>query len=146
MLRHWLIPSAVCFAVTVGVLVYQEQRRGDGFAEGLAIQPVHQETPKIVRHVVLFKFKTDAAPEDVRKVEKAFMALRDKLKQIADFEWGTDVSTEKLSKGFTHCFFVTFHDEKGRDDYLPSDAHQEFVTLVKPLLDDVLVVDYLPQR
>ena len=37
---------------------------------------------------------------------------------------------------------VSFADEKGRDVYLPHPDHKEFVKLLKPHLDKVLVVDY----
>lgn len=96
----------------------------------------------VLRHVVFFKFKPDAGDAKVKEVEQAFRALPGKIDAIQGFEWGTDVGVENLSKGFTHCFFLTFADEKGRDAYLPHAAHQEFVGLVKPLLDDVCVVDY----
>lgn len=97
---------------------------------------------KMLRHVVLFKFKEDAGEEKVEAVVKAFAALPGKIDTIKDFEWGTDVSVEEKSKGFTHCFVVTFADEKGRETYLPHPAHQEFVKLVGPVVADVLVVDY----
>jgi hypothetical protein len=72
----------------------------------------------------------------------AFRALKGKIDVIKDFEYGTDVSTENRAQGFTHCFFVTFADDKGRDAYLPHPAHKEFGALVGPVLDKVLVVDY----
>ncbi len=97
---------------------------------------------KMLRHVVLFKFKPSTTPEQLKEVTDAFAALPAKIDVIKDFEWGTDVSVENLSKGFTHCFFVTFAVAAGRDAYLPHPAHKEFVDLVKPKLDDVTVVDY----
>ena len=72
----------------------------------------------------------------------AFAALPKKIDAIKDFEWGTDVSVENKSAGFTHCFIVTFADEKGREVYLPHPAHKDFVKIVGPVLEDVLVVDY----
>ena len=101
---------------------------------------------KLLRHVVLLKFKDSALPADVKKVEEAFVGLKKKIKLIKDFEWGTNNSPEMLADGFTHCFFVTFADEKGRETYLPHAAHQEFVDLVKPRLEKVLVVDYWAER
>lgn len=98
--------------------------------------------PAVLRHVVFFKFKPGTDDAKLREIVDAFRALPGKIDAIKDFEYGTDVGVEGLSKGFTHCFFVTFADEKGRDAYLPHPAHQEFVTLVKPHLDDVCVVDY----
>ncbi len=97
---------------------------------------------KVLRHVVLFKFKDDAKAEDVKKVEDAFGGLAGKIKQIKDYEWGTNSSPENLNQGLTHCFFVTFASDKDRDDYLVHPAHQAFVEVLKPHLDKVTVVDY----
>ena len=101
---------------------------------------------KVLRHVVLFKFKDESKPEEIAKVIQAFEALPKKIDVIRDFEWGTDVGAENLAQGFTHCFLVTYADTKGRDAYLPHPAHEEFKTLVKPHLDKVLVVDYWTAR
>jgi len=105
-------------------------------------QAEKQDGKKVLRHVVLFKFKEEAKPEQVKAVEEAFRALPKKIDAIEDFEWGTDVSVENKAAGFTHCFLVTFRDAAGRDEYLPHPDHQEFVKLVGPLLEKVLVVDY----
>jgi lysophospholipase L1-like esterase len=101
---------------------------------------------RLLRHVVLFKFKEEVAGPQVQEVIDAFAALPGKIPEIHDFEWGTDVSVENKADGFTHCFFVTFRDEKGRETYLPHAAHQEFVKLVGPRIDKVLVVDYWTKR
>ena len=53
--------------------------------------------PKL-QHVVAFKFKEDATNEQIRKVEKAFVALKDKIPEIADLEWGTNNSPKVLTK------------------------------------------------
>jgi hypothetical protein len=96
----------------------------------------------VLRHVVLFKFKKEASKEEVQEVVDAFAALKGKIKEISDFEWGTDVSVENKAQGFTHGFVVSFASEKARDDYLPHAAHQDFVKLVGPRLEGVLVFDY----
>ncbi len=95
-----------------------------------------------LRHVVLFKFKADVSKEQVQEVVAAFAALPKKIEQIKDYEAGTDVSVEGKADGFTHGFVVTFADEKGREVYLPHAAHQEFVKLVGPRIEKVLVFDY----
>jgi len=97
--------------------------------------------PKL-RHVVLFKFKDTATPEDIQKVEEAFAALPGKISAIRDFEWGTNNSPENLNKGFTHCFLLTFHSEEDRNIYLPHPEHQNFGKGIGDYIDDVLVVDY----
>ena len=101
---------------------------------------------KVLRHVVLFKFKESVTAAQVQEVTDAFAALPAKIPEIIDFEWGTDVSVEKRSEGFTHCFFVTFKDEKGRETYLPHPAHKDFGALVGPRLEKVLVVDYWARK
>ena len=100
------------------------------------------EPAKLLRHVVMFKFKADAEKEKVDAVVQAFAALPSKIDSIHDFEKGTDVSVEGKAKGFTHCFLVTFRTEADRDAYLPHPEHKKFGALVGPVLDDVLVFDY----
>jgi len=100
----------------------------------------------VLRHVVMFKFKDDAAAADIRKIEEEFRALKGKISQVQALEWGTNISPEGLNQGFTHCFFVTFADEKARDAYLPHQAHQDFVKILRPALDKVLVVDYVAKE
>ncbi len=97
---------------------------------------------QVVRHVVMFKFKDDAKPEDIRKVEAAFCALSGKIDVIRGMEWGTDVSPEGLSQGFTHCFFLTFDNAADRDAYLVHPDHKAFGEGLGPVLDKVAVVDY----
>lgn len=101
---------------------------------------------KLLRHVVLFKFKDSTATADVKKVEDAFRALPAKIKAVKAFEWGTNNSPENLNQEFTHCFFVSFGSEKDRETYLPHPAHQAFVEVLKPHLDKVLVVDYWAEK
>lgn len=97
---------------------------------------------KELRHVVIFKFKETSSAEDIAKVEEAFAELPSKIPEIRDFEWGTNNSPEGLNKGFTHAFLVTFGSEADREVYLPHPAHQAFVDVLRPHLDDVMVVDY----
>lgn len=108
---------------------------------GTIISATNKEQ-KMLRHVVVFKFKDDASPGDVKKVEDAFRALPSKIKEIKGFEWGTNNSPENLAQGFTHCFFVSFKSEKDRAVYLPHVAHKAFVDVLTPHLDKVLVIDY----
>ena len=98
-----------------------------------------------LQHVVLFKFKPDATPEKVAEIVAAFEALPSKIKEIKDFKWGTNNSPEKLDKGLTHAFILTFDSAKDRDAYLPHPAHKAFGTIVGPWLSDVTVVDFTNQ-
>jgi hypothetical protein len=101
---------------------------------------------KLLRHVVLFKFKETSSAEDVKKVEDAFRQLPQKIKEIKAFEWGKNNSPEGLDQGFTHCFFVSFASEKAREVYLPHPDHKAFVAVLGPHLDKVLVLDYWAEK
>ena len=95
-----------------------------------------------VRHVVLFRFKPDADPAAIRKVERDFAALPSQIPQIRDFEWGTNHSPEGLDQGYTHAFLLTFDSTADRDAYLPHPAHKAFASQLGPILDAVHVIDY----
>lgn len=101
---------------------------------------------KMLRHVVLFKFKDSSSVENVKSVEAAFRNLQNEIPEIKDFEWGTNNSPEGLDNGFTHVFFVSFTSEEDRAVYLPHPKHKEFVEILKPHLDKALVVDYWAEK
>jgi len=101
---------------------------------------MHQDS--VLRHVVLFKFKSETSQEDIDKVQEAFSALPSKIPQIASYEWGLNNSPEGLNQDFTHCFFLTFKSEDDRAAYLPHPDHKAFGDLLGPHLGGVLVVDY----
>ena len=129
-----LIPRSTMLLVTVaGVFL-------SVFAASTSTHPRPEQ--KLLRHVVLFKFKDSATPEQIKQVEDAFRALPSKIDLIKGYEWGTNVSPENLSQGYTHCFFLTFASDKDRDAYLVHPAHKDFGKLLGPYLDKVLVVDF----
>jgi hypothetical protein len=139
--------NLVCLAVVsilLGGCIYVEEReRVCDEKQDTAYALAATEAPtRLLRHVVLLKFKDGTSAADIRRIENAFSALPSRIDAICDFEWGTDVSVENRQKGFTHCFVVSFRSEADRAKYLPHPAHQEFGELLGPYLDDVLVLDY----
>lgn len=101
---------------------------------------------KTLRHVVNFKFKASASEAQVKEVVDAFRALKTKIPEIKEFEWGTNNSPENLNKGLTHCFILTFDSEEGRAKYLPHPDHKAFGAKLGPVLEDVFVIDYWAQE
>lgn len=97
---------------------------------------------KVLRHIVMYKFKPEISAGQVREVVDTFAALPKKIDVITAFEHGTNVSPEGKSEGFTHCFVVTFKDEAGRETYLKHPAHLEYVNVVKDRREKVIVFDY----
>ncbi len=96
----------------------------------------------LLRHVVMFSFLEESYPDGVKAVEDAFRELPAKIPEIHSFEWGVNNSPEGLDKGYTHVFFVTFTSEADREVYLPHPDHMAFVEVLKPHLNEVLVLDY----
>lgn len=97
---------------------------------------------KVLRHVVMYKFKDSTTPAQVQEVVEAFAGLPKKIDTIVGFEHGTNVSLEGKSDGFTHVFVVTFKDEAGRETYLKHPAHDAYVQVVKDKREKVVVFDY----
>jgi hypothetical protein len=129
-------PVLFLFLIASGFILKQNQVNNQSQSSEIA------KPAKMLRHVVLLKFKDEASAADIKKVENAFRALPSKIKEIKALEWGTNNSPENLAQGFTHCFFLSFADEKGREAYLPHPDHKAFGALLGPYLDKVLVVDY----
>lgn len=109
-------------------------------------KPKQEQAGKLLRHVVLFKFKDTSTPEQIKAVQQAFSALPSKINTIVGYEWGTNVSPENLAQGYTHCFLVTFKTAADRDAYLPHPAHKEFGKVLGPHLDKVLVFDFFGDK
>jgi hypothetical protein len=97
---------------------------------------------KMLLHVVAFKYKETTTPDDIKRIEDAFKALKTSIPGIVSFQHGTNNSPEKHAKGFTHCYILGFESEKARDEYLPHPEHKKFGGIVGPHLADVFVVDF----
>jgi hypothetical protein len=140
MLRSMLCLVIVAVVCTGCIAIHSEEKSTVSKTECQKV--CTKECPKMLKHVVLFKFKEGTTPEKIKEVEIAFASLPGKIDVIKGFEAGTNVSVENRSEGFTHCFVVSFLDEAGRDAYLIHPAHKEFGQSLGGCLDKVLVVDY----
>ncbi len=100
------------------------------------------DSTKLLRHVVMFKFKDSATADQIQTVIDAFAGLKNEITAIKHFEWGLNNSPENLNQGLTHCFTLTFESEEDRNAYLPHPAHKAFGKVLGPILDKVVVIDY----
>lgn len=123
----------------------------------MSVAPHAQTAPaaesKVLKHVVMYKFKPEITPLQVQEVVDAFLGLRDKVNAnagapgiILNIEHGTNTSTEGKSDGLTHIFVVTFSGEGGLETYLKHPAHDAYVLVVKDRREKVVVFDYLAPR
>lgn len=98
---------------------------------------------KVLRHVVLFKFKEGTPAADITLIEDEFRTLATvKLPQVKGYEWGTNISKENLDRGYTHCFLLSFDNEEDRNVYLDHVDHVGFVNTLKLHLGEATVLDY----
>lgn len=96
----------------------------------------------MINHIVLFKLKSDIRPDDIKKLAEELESLKRKIPGITEYSWGSNVSPEHKSKGYTHGFIMTFENEDYRNRYLSHPAHTECVTkYLYPIYEDVLVFD-----
>ena len=101
------------------------------------------EMERLLRHVVIFKFKDESSEQDVKRLNDSFNALAEAIPVIKAFEWGINDSPEDFHQGFTHCYLLTFESEEDRDEvYTPHPEHRAFVESLQPHLEKVFVVDY----
>lgn len=112
----------------------------------MAIPHPTEAAEKVLKHIVMYKFKDDVSPAQLQEVIDAFAGLPKKVSTIIGFEHGTNVSKEGKSEGFTHVFVVTFKSETDLANYLVNPAHDEYVKVVRDRRDKVIVFDYWIER
>ena len=61
---------------------------------------------------------------------------------MTEVEFGANDSPEGKNQGYTHCVFMTFRDEDGRNEYLPHPDHDALKEVFVPTLEDIIVFDY----
>ncbi|WP_028535258.1 Dabb family protein [Paludibacterium yongneupense] len=98
------------------------------------------------RHVLLIRFHDSATPDDLAGLMRAFERMPERVAGLSAVEWGENDSPEGKNAGFSHCVLMTFADAAARDAYLPHPAHADLKRLFRPLLAELVVVDYLPRR
>jgi uncharacterized protein (DUF1330 family) len=96
----------------------------------------------VIRHILLIQFKPIADPQKIKAVQTAFLAIPAKIEGVEAVEWGENDSPEGKNRGFTHCVLMTFADEAARKRYLPHPEHQALIAIFRPLLDEIIVLDY----
>lgn len=102
------------------------------------------KTNEQVRHIVVFKYKSDATEAQIKEITDAFRDLKDKIPGIVAFEHGVNNSPEGLNQDFTHVYLLTFENAAARDTYLPHPEHEAFGKILRGsgIFDGAFVIDY----
>ena len=96
-----------------------------------------------VKHIAFLKFKTEITESQITAIYVDLAGLKQKITGLTEFTGGPYSSPEGFNKGFTHAFTMDFIDEVARDAYLPHPDHEIVKNKLLPLLEDVIVIDYL---
>lgn len=96
----------------------------------------------MIRHILLITFTDSALPEQILAVRTALLQIPTRIEGVTGVEWGINNSPEGKNNGFTHCVLMTFADEAARQRYLPHPAHEALKTIFRPILRDIIVLDY----
>lgn len=95
----------------------------------------------MIEHIVLFKWQPDASLEAIASVMDGLLGLKAKIPEIINISCGENFS--ERGQGFQHGLVVRFADREALKSYQVHPAHQEVVAqLIKPILTDILAVDY----
>lgn len=89
----------------------------------------------MIRHVVLFKFKSETTVQEIEEIFEELAGLQHKVPGIAAYHAGPYLSHEGLNQDFTHGFTMDFQDSAARDAYLPHPAHEAVKTKIVNCLD-----------
>jgi hypothetical protein len=95
----------------------------------------------MVEHIVLFKWREDAAPADIARAVQGLKGLREEIGGIVDLTIGDNFSSR--SQGFQCALVIRFENRRAVEEYGPHPAHQSVVqNLINPIRVDTIVVDY----
>lgn len=96
---------------------------------------------KIVVHIVLFKFKEGTTGEQIQRLKNEILKQKGTIPQLLDVSFGEDFA--KRAKGFTHAEVAVFQTRKALEHFNTSEYHKSLIAAhIKPVLEDIIVLDY----
>jgi stress responsive alpha/beta barrel protein len=104
--------------------------------------PEKSRKERELKHALFLKFKDTASAEEIKGVEDAIAKLPSQCDTIKAFEWGKNNSPEKHDEGFTHCYMITFDDEKGLKAYASTPAHRAALEKIMAAAEKGRVLDF----
>ncbi|XP_057771287.1 stress-response A/B barrel domain-containing protein HS1-like [Salvia miltiorrhiza] len=105
-----------------------------------------EESKREVNHRLLIKFKEGVTEEKIEECIKQFCKTVDLIPSIMDFQWGKGMGIVNLNQGFTHIFELTFESAEAVVAYISSPLHSEIASLLEPLMEKFVVIDFQPQK
>jgi len=94
----------------------------------------------MIRHIVFFKFKADAAEAAIADLEGSLNGLPGLIAEIRAFSCGRDVL--RSARSYDLALVADFDDLAALDRYQVHPDHQAVVAKVKVLAESVVAVDF----
>ena len=93
-----------------------------------------------VEHILLFEWNEDVSDEQVQECLAELHALKDAIPGIQSIKTGRNFSD--LAGGTDHAAILTMDDVAALKAYAPHPIHMAFVKMVKPMMKNLVVVDF----
>ena len=94
----------------------------------------------MIKHIVFFKFKPEAAEADIIDLGQSLKALPELISEVLSFSCGRDVIRSERS--YDMALVANFADLEALNRYQVHPEHQVVIAKVKRLADSVVAVDY----
>jgi len=94
----------------------------------------------LIRHLVLFRFKTETPQSDREAFLEMLRALPSQISEIVDFEAGFDVLHSPRS--FDLALVASYADLAALDRYAKHEHHLPVIARSKEICEQVVSVDY----
>ncbi|MET3115624.1 hypothetical protein AAKU52_003375 [Pedobacter sp. CG_S7] len=108
-------------------------------------QPPSKGKREKVVHIVLFKFKDGTTVAQIQSLKKEIQKQKGTIPGLIDISFGEDFMDR--AKGYTHAEVAVFKDRKTLESFNASEYHQQLIiTHIRPILGDILVLDYEPKK
>lgn len=93
----------------------------------------------MIVHIVFFKLKN--YPEGLKEMEENLAGLKDKIKEIKEFQVGSDFSRQERS--YDLALYSTFETKEDMDKYAVNEDHLEFIEKYsKKYCEHTKIVDF----
>lgn len=95
----------------------------------------------MIQHIALFRFKPATEPTAIKALMDGLTALPAEISEIAALASGENFSDR--ADGHTHVATMRFASRDDLETFYAHPAHQQVIEgLIKPITDDLLIVDY----
>ena len=127
------------YIITLFVLLFAN------FAMPVNAQNIKKADKEKAVHIVLFKFKEGTTPEQIQSLKEEILKQKGTISGLLDISFGEDFTSR--AKGFTHAEVAVFKNRKSLEDFNTFEYHKQLiVTHIRPVLEDILVLDYQQKK